>query len=60
MGTLHEDWCTCMIISKFFLEWDVLNKSCRENNNTFYLFISEKLYQLGDFARKHQIRINKW
>jgi hypothetical protein len=40
MGTLHEDVCTFMIIPHSFLDRmkNVLDKSCRENENTQVMF----------------------
>jgi len=37
-GTLHEDKCTFFIISRSFLlrMRNVSDKSCTENENTFY------------------------
>jgi hypothetical protein len=39
-GALHEDLCTFMIISRRFLlrMRNVLDKSCRESQNTHFMF----------------------
>jgi hypothetical protein len=39
-GTLHEDQCTCVIISRSVLlrMRNVSDKSCRENRNTHFVF----------------------
>jgi len=39
-GTLHEDQYTFFIISRSFLLWmrNVLEQSCRENQNTHFMF----------------------
>ena len=39
-GTLHEDLCTFMIISRWILlrTRNVSDKSCRENQNTHFMF----------------------
>ena len=46
-GTLHKDLCTFIIISHSFLH--VSHKSCRENQNTFYvqwlIFESRSIYE---------------
>jgi len=37
-GTLHEDQFTCLIISRSVLrKRNVSHKSCRENQNSFYI-----------------------
>ena len=39
-GTVHEDVFTFVIISRWILLWmrNVLDKSCRENENTYFMF----------------------
>jgi hypothetical protein len=40
MGNLHEDVCTCMIIPRWIplRARNVTDKSCRENQNTYFVF----------------------
>ena len=39
MGTLHEDQYMCMVISHSLLRMrNVSDKSCRENQNTCFMF----------------------
>ena len=32
----YEDLCTFMIVSQLFLEWEIFQKGCRENQSIFY------------------------
>ena len=56
-STLHEDLCTCMIISRWILKMrNVSGKSCWENQNTHFMlcnFFFRKLCRLCDNVEKY-------
>jgi hypothetical protein len=51
MGTLHEDLCTFMILSRSVLRMrNISDKTCRKNQNTHFILsnFSRKSYRLWD------------
>jgi hypothetical protein len=56
-GTLHEDLCTFVIISRWILlrMGNISNKSCRENQNTHFMFNNffRKSFRLWDNVKKY-------
>jgi hypothetical protein len=56
-GTLHKDLCTFMIISRWILfrKRNVSNKSCRQNQNTHFMFniFFRKSCRLWDTVKKY-------
>jgi hypothetical protein len=53
-GTLHEDQCTFFIISRSFLlrMRNISDKSCRENQNTHFVFSNFFFLKIVPFVRK--------
>ena len=56
-GSLHEDVCTFVIISRWILlrMWNVSDKSCTENPNTLFMFnkFYPKIVPLWDNVKKY-------